>query len=193
MVRTCAAGGSRTLDFMHEQRTPYPLGQALRIRINLLLLFSPILITTFLPEAQRYVTIATLRGVVRPSSSNKSCNRHPVPLPGTALVRTTTTSMNLGRHVTGLPRGVVSPISAGAESICCCCVPILLTACPPPPPPRTSAVRGAMRPPKRINLTIELFFIYRGNDGLLALTKRNSGMTHLYRTSLFPYNYLHSN
>ena len=49
---------------------------------------SPILITTFLPEAQRYVTMAALRGAVRPSSSSiKSCNIHLVLLPGTALVK----------------------------------------------------------------------------------------------------------
>ena len=68
---------------------------------------NPILITTFLPVAQRYVTMAALRGAVRPSSSIKSCNIHLAPLPGTALVKTRT-SMKLGRHVTGLPRGVVS-------------------------------------------------------------------------------------
>ena len=41
------------------------------------------------------------------SISEKKCI-HLAPLPGTALVRTTT-SINLGRHVIGLPRGVVSP------------------------------------------------------------------------------------
>ena len=30
IVRTCAPGGSRTLDFLHARRAPYPLGQALR-------------------------------------------------------------------------------------------------------------------------------------------------------------------
>ena len=36
IVRTCAAGGSRTLDFLRERRTPYPLGQALcLIKINI--------------------------------------------------------------------------------------------------------------------------------------------------------------
>ena len=30
IVRTCAAGGSRTLDSLRERRTPHPLGQALR-------------------------------------------------------------------------------------------------------------------------------------------------------------------
>ena len=30
IVRTCASGGSRTLDFLHARRAPYPLGQALR-------------------------------------------------------------------------------------------------------------------------------------------------------------------
>ena len=30
IVRTCAPGGSRTLDFLHTRRAPYPLGQALR-------------------------------------------------------------------------------------------------------------------------------------------------------------------
>ena len=30
IVRICSAGGSRTLDFLRERRTPYPLGQALR-------------------------------------------------------------------------------------------------------------------------------------------------------------------
>ena len=29
IVRTCAPGGSRTLDFLHARRAPYPLGQAL--------------------------------------------------------------------------------------------------------------------------------------------------------------------
>ena len=29
-VRTCAPGGSRTLDFLRARRAPYPLGQALR-------------------------------------------------------------------------------------------------------------------------------------------------------------------
>ena len=70
---------------------------------------SPILITTFLPEAQRYVTMAALLGAVRPSSSSiKSCNIHLVSLPGTALVKTTT-SKDVGRHMIGLPSGVVSP------------------------------------------------------------------------------------
>ena len=30
IVRTCAPGGSRTLDFLRARRAPYPLGQALR-------------------------------------------------------------------------------------------------------------------------------------------------------------------
>ena len=30
IVRTCAADGGRTLDFLHERRTLNPLGQALR-------------------------------------------------------------------------------------------------------------------------------------------------------------------
>ena len=30
IVRTCAPGGSRTLDFLRARRGPYPLGQALR-------------------------------------------------------------------------------------------------------------------------------------------------------------------
>ena len=34
IVRTCAPGGSRTLDFLHARRAPYPLGQALRYAIN---------------------------------------------------------------------------------------------------------------------------------------------------------------
>ena len=29
IIRTCAAGGSRTLDFLRSRRAPYPLGQAL--------------------------------------------------------------------------------------------------------------------------------------------------------------------
>ena len=29
IVRTCAPGGSQTLDFLHARRAPYPLGQAL--------------------------------------------------------------------------------------------------------------------------------------------------------------------
>ena len=41
----------------------------------------------------------------------------------------------------------------------------------PPPPP------------------IEFIFIYSGDDGLSAWPIKISGMTHLYRTSLFPYNY----
>ena len=31
IVRTCAPGGSRTLDFLRARREPYPLGQALRL------------------------------------------------------------------------------------------------------------------------------------------------------------------
>ena len=31
IVRTCAPGGSRTLDFLLARRAPYPLGQALRV------------------------------------------------------------------------------------------------------------------------------------------------------------------
>ena len=31
IVRTCAPGGSRTLDFLRARRAPYPLGQALRL------------------------------------------------------------------------------------------------------------------------------------------------------------------
>ena len=30
IVRTCAPGGSQTLNFLHARRAPYPLGQALR-------------------------------------------------------------------------------------------------------------------------------------------------------------------
>ena len=30
IVRTCAPGGSRTLDSLHARRAPYPLGQALQ-------------------------------------------------------------------------------------------------------------------------------------------------------------------
>ena len=30
IVRTCTLGGSRTLDFLHARRAPFPLGQALR-------------------------------------------------------------------------------------------------------------------------------------------------------------------
>ena len=30
IIRTCAPGGSRTLDFLHARRAPHPLGQALR-------------------------------------------------------------------------------------------------------------------------------------------------------------------
>ena len=29
IILTCAAGGNRTLDILHERRTPYPLGQGL--------------------------------------------------------------------------------------------------------------------------------------------------------------------
>ena len=31
IVRTCAPGGSRTLNFLRARRAPYPLGQALRL------------------------------------------------------------------------------------------------------------------------------------------------------------------
>ena len=34
IVRTCAPGGSRTLDFLHARRTPYPLGQVLRSTVK---------------------------------------------------------------------------------------------------------------------------------------------------------------
>ena len=34
IVRTCAPGGSRTLDFLHARRAPYPLGQALRLAVS---------------------------------------------------------------------------------------------------------------------------------------------------------------
>ena len=34
IVRTCASGGSRTLDFLRARRAPYPLGQALRLVIT---------------------------------------------------------------------------------------------------------------------------------------------------------------
>ena len=33
IVRTCAPGGSRTLDSLHARRAPYPLGQALRSQL----------------------------------------------------------------------------------------------------------------------------------------------------------------
>ena len=33
IVRTCTPGGSRTLDFLHARRAPYPLGQALRPKL----------------------------------------------------------------------------------------------------------------------------------------------------------------
>ena len=32
IVRTCAPGGSRTLDFLRARRAPYPLGQALHFK-----------------------------------------------------------------------------------------------------------------------------------------------------------------
>ena len=32
IVRTCAPGGSRILDFLRASRAPYPLGQALRLK-----------------------------------------------------------------------------------------------------------------------------------------------------------------
>ena len=35
IVRACTASGSRTLDFLRERRTPYPLGQALRFVVCL--------------------------------------------------------------------------------------------------------------------------------------------------------------
>ena len=34
IVRTCAPGGSRTLDFLRARRAPYPLGQALRYPVT---------------------------------------------------------------------------------------------------------------------------------------------------------------
>ena len=57
MVWTCAAGGSRTLGFLCERLTPYPLGQEL-------LLFCPMCgysnSRNDIPQvAQRYGTIAT--------------------------------------------------------------------------------------------------------------------------------------
>ena len=42
--------------------------------IDVVVVVSPILKMTFLPEAQRYVTMAALRGADCPSSSIKSCN-----------------------------------------------------------------------------------------------------------------------
>ena len=43
--------------------------------------------------------------------------------------------------------------------------------------------------PFLMNLTAELIFIYSGDDGLSTLANQNPGTSHLYRTSLFPYNY----
>ena len=43
IVRTCASGGSRTLDFLRARRAPYPLDQALRYRRCCV----PILLTTY--------------------------------------------------------------------------------------------------------------------------------------------------
>ena len=39
IVRTCAPGGSRILDFLRARRAPYPLGQALRLKENTNLMF----------------------------------------------------------------------------------------------------------------------------------------------------------
>ena len=36
IVRTCAPGGSRTLDFLRARRAPYPLDQALRVQPSVL-------------------------------------------------------------------------------------------------------------------------------------------------------------
>ena len=49
IVRTCAPGGSRTLDFLHTRRAPYPLGQALLINSKRSCCCVPILLTTFPP------------------------------------------------------------------------------------------------------------------------------------------------
>ena len=68
IVRTCASGGSRTLDFLHARRAPYPLGQALRYGTPLLLC-SHLLTTSPPPEPQRNVSIAAVRGAVRPSNA----------------------------------------------------------------------------------------------------------------------------
>ena len=65
--------------------------------IDVVVVVSPILKMTFLPEAQRYVTMAALRA----------------PFVRLRRLKVATsvwsTSMNFGRHVTGLQRGVVSP------------------------------------------------------------------------------------
>ena len=49
VVRTCAPGGSRTLDFLHARRAPYPLGQALRFPLMQDCCCSLLLYTTVTP------------------------------------------------------------------------------------------------------------------------------------------------
>ena len=57
IVRTCAPGGSRTLDFLHARRAPFPLGQALRSRPFYVCVYSNS--RNDVPRvAQRYITIA---------------------------------------------------------------------------------------------------------------------------------------
>ena len=43
IVRTCAPGGSRTLDFLRARRAPYPLGQALRLKSDYIFILHYIL------------------------------------------------------------------------------------------------------------------------------------------------------
>ena len=71
IVRTCAAGGSRTLDFLRERRPPYPLGQALRLFI---LLFTMLAFKSFLTSRQVHPnhldkSISSFRGSRCPLSS----------------------------------------------------------------------------------------------------------------------------
>ena len=67
IVRTYASGGSRTLDFLRARRAPYPLGQALLVPFKLLLCsHSP---NDVPPEPQRNVSIAAVRGAMRPSNT----------------------------------------------------------------------------------------------------------------------------
>ena len=58
IVQTCAPGGSRTLDFLHARRAPYPLGQALQL-FGLCVCRSVFQFCNDVPRvAQRYGTIA---------------------------------------------------------------------------------------------------------------------------------------
>ena len=73
IVRTCAPGGSRTLDFLHARRAPYPLSQALRFfqcnrSIEDVCVCIPILVTTFPEWLGGTEPLPHSPGAVRPSS-----------------------------------------------------------------------------------------------------------------------------